>query len=394
MPESEGASFAASVRREASGWDQAGRLPREIIQTMAEAGFLAADLPIRYGGAARSPSALGELCTQLGGVCTALRSLVTVQGMVAAALLRWGTEEQRSHWLPALASGAQLAGFAATEPGAGTDLGAVNTSIRREGDGLVLRGHKQWITFGELADVVLVLARLEGEPATVLVETDRPGTVVEPVRGQLGMRAAQLAHICFDGVHVPADNLVAPAGFGLSHVAGTVLDHARFTVAWGCVGMATACLEYATAHAANRTQGGVRLADHQVVRAQLGRALVATTAARELCARATRSRQDETPDTLMDTMIAKYAAARAAVTVSQDAVQVHGAAGCGSDSPVGRFFRDAKIMQIIESAEQVAELHIGDHALRRFRPQRQAGTESGTESGTVRAEAPRAETPW
>jgi alkylation response protein AidB-like acyl-CoA dehydrogenase len=377
VPDPDGAGFAESVRDDAGGWDRAGALPPEIIREMAVAGFLATDLPSRYGGAARSPLALGQLCAQLGGVCTALRSLVTVQAMVAAAVLRWGTEEQRVGWLPALASGNQLAGFAVTEPGAGTDLGAVATSVRREGRELVLCGHKQWITFGELADVVLVLARLDGEPATVLVETDRPGVVLEPIRGQLGLRAAQLAHICLDRVRVPAENLVAPAGFGLSHVAGTALDHARFTVAWGCVGMATACLEYATTHAANRRQGGVRLADHQVVRAQLGRALVATTAAGELCVRAARSRQDETPDALMDTMIAKYAAAHAAATVSQDTVQVHGAAGCGPDSPVGRFFRDAKIMQIIEGAEQVAELHIGDHALRRFRRERQAGPQAG-----------------
>jgi alkylation response protein AidB-like acyl-CoA dehydrogenase len=348
---------------------------------MAQASFLAADLPIRYGGTARSPLVLGRLCAQLGGVCTALRSLVTVQGMVAAAILRWGTEEQRAHWLPALARGDQLAGFAATEPGAGTDLGAVASLIQRDGRELILHGHKQWITFGALADVFLVLARLDGQPAAVMVEADRPGTLIEPVHGQLGLRAAQLAHLRFDGVRVPQDNMVAPAGFGLSHVTGTALDHGRFTVAWGCVGMATACLEYATAHAANRTQGGVPLADHQMVRAQLGRALVTTTAARELCARAALSRQNKTPDALVDTIVAKYAAARAAATVSQDAVQIHGAVGCAADSPVGRFFRDAKIMQIIEGTEQVAELHIGDHALRRF------GRGQQTETGFATAMA-------
>ncbi len=378
MSDTDRASFIESVRLDAAIWDQAGTLPREVIRAMAEAGFFAADLPIQYGGRASSPLALGQLCAQLGGVCTALRSLLTVQGMVAAAVLRWGTEEQRVGWLPALASGDRLAGFAVTEPGAGTDLGTVASSVRRDGRELVLHGHKQWITFGELADVFLVLAQLDGQPAAVLVEADRPGTVVEPVRGQLGLRAAQLAHVRFDGVRVPQENLVAPVGFGLSHVTGTALDHGRFTVAWGCVGMATACLEYATAHAANRTQGGVRLADHQVVRAQLGRALVATTGAGELCTRAALSRQEQTPDALVDTMVAKYAAARAAATVSRDAVQVHGAAGCGADSPVGRFFRDAKIMQIIEGAEQVAELHIGDHALRRFGRERQAGAESGS----------------
>jgi alkylation response protein AidB-like acyl-CoA dehydrogenase len=366
MAERDGAEFAESVRLDAARWDAAGELPPDVVPTMAAAGLLGSDLPTRHGGPAGTPLELGLLCARLGGVCTALRSLVTVQGMVAAALLRWGTEEQRHRWLPALAAGDSLAGFAATEPGAGTDLGAVAGTLHDDGPDLVLRADKRWVTFGQRATVFLVLARLDGLLTTVLVDADRPGVVREPVRGQLGLRAAHLAHVRFDDVRVPRANLVAPPGYGLSHVVGTALDHGRFTVAWGCAGMATACLEYATAHAAGRTQGGVRLADHELVRARLGRALVTTLAARELCARATRSRQDRSPDAIADTMIAKYAAAAAAATVSQDAVQVHGAAGCAPDSPVGRFFRDAKVMQIIEGAEQVGEVHIGDHALRRF----------------------------
>jgi alkylation response protein AidB-like acyl-CoA dehydrogenase len=366
MSEGDGAEFAESVRPDAAGWDAAGALPPDVVPTMAAAGLLASDLPVRHGGLGHSPPALGELCARLGGVCTALRSLVTVQGMVAAAIHRWGTGEQRDRWLPALAAGECLAGFAATEPGAGTDLGAVAGTLHDDGRDLVLSADKRWVTYGQRATVFLVLARWDGLLTTVLVDADRPGVVREAVHDQLGLRAAHLAHVRFDEVRVPRANLVAPPGYGLSHVVATALDHGRFTVSWGCAGMATACLEYATAHAASRTQGGVRLADHEVVRARLGSALVTTLAARELCARAARSRQDGSPDAIADTMIAKYAAAAAAASVSQDAVQVHGAAGCAPDSPVGRFFRDAKIMQIIEGAEQVGEVHIGDHALRRF----------------------------
>ncbi|WP_221350305.1 acyl-CoA dehydrogenase family protein [Streptomyces beigongshangae] len=364
MAEADGALFAGSVRPHAASWDRAGELPSGIVRDLARAGLLACDLPTRYGGSASPPLVLGRLCAELGGVCSALRSLVTVQGMVAASVLRWGTEGQRARWLPALAGGDLLAGFAATEDGAGTELSAVASTVRRDAAGLVLDGRKRWVTFGGRAGVLLVLARLDGHPTTVLVEADRPGVTTEPVHGLLGLRAAHVAHVGFDAVRVPEENLLAPPGFGLSHVAATALDHGRYTVAWGCAGMAAACVDHASAHAAGRRQGEVLLSDHQVVRARLGRAVVATAAARELCARAAASRQDGGPEALLDTVIAKYAAARAAATVSQDALQLMGAVGCTADSPVERFFRDARITQLIEGAEQVAEVRIGEHALR------------------------------
>ncbi|MFH8470761.1 acyl-CoA dehydrogenase family protein [Streptomyces sp. NPDC017991] len=382
MDETAGALFADSVRPHATSWDLAGEIPAGIVRDLARAGLLACDLPARYGGDASSPLALGRLCAELGGVCTSLRSLVTVQGMVAASVLRWGTEEQRSRWLPALAGGDLLAGFAATEDGAGTELSSVVSTVRREGTALVLDGRKRWVTFGGLADVLLVLARLDGHLATVLVETDRPGVATEPVRGLLGLRAAHVSHVRFDSVRVPQENQLAPAGFGLSHVTATALDHGRYTVAWGCAAMAAACVDHVSAHTAARRQGTVLLRDHQVVRARLGRAVVAASSARELCLRAAASRQHGGPEALMDTVIAKYAAAGAAATVSQDALQLMGAAGCTADSPVERFFRDARITQLIEGAEQVAEVRIGDHALRE-RAGRTAG-DRVTADGPVR----------
>ncbi|SED02267.1 Acyl-CoA dehydrogenase [Amycolatopsis tolypomycina] len=352
------AAFAASLRPDAAEWDARGGLPPDVVKAVAHEGFLATD---------RAPGALGALCADFGSVCSSLRALVTVQGMVAAAVRRWGTAAQRERWLPALARGAVLAGFAATEPGAGSDLSAVTTSAEREGGQVRLRGRKLWVTFGQLADVFLVLATAAGRPVTVLVEADRPGVDVEPVRGQLGMRAAQLAHVRFDGVLVPAENLLAPPGFGLSHVVATALDHGRFTVAWGCVGMAEACLRAAADHAADRVQGGVRLAGHQTVRALLGRSLADTTAARELCARAATLREHGDPGAVAGTVLAKYVAARAAAAVADRAGQVLGAAGCAEESPVGRFFRDAKVMRIIEGADEVAEQQLGEYALR-WRP--------------------------
>jgi methoxymalonate biosynthesis protein len=364
------AAFAESVRGPAADWDRHGALPADVRQRLADTGLLGADVAARHGGLGGTPAGLGELCARIGGVCSALRGLVTVQGMVSAALTRWGTDEQRDRWLPRWATGRELAGFAATEADAGTDLAAVRTLIEEDGDHVLVTGRKRWVTFGRAADVFLVLGTAAGRLTTVLVEADRPGVSREPVEGQLGMRAAEIAHLDFDRVRVPRGNVVAPFGLGLSHVAATALDHGRFTVAWGCVGMAETCLETVARHIVHRTQGGVRLAEHQLVRARLARAAVETTAARELCLRAAGLRASRSPEAVVATITAKYAAARTASSVSHSAVQSLGAAGCAPDSAAGRFYRDAKVMEIIEGSEDVAELHIADRLLRRhgFRP--------------------------
>ncbi|WP_324194440.1 acyl-CoA dehydrogenase family protein [Nocardia blacklockiae] len=344
---------------EAAAWDRDG-LPREMVELAAKCGVLGAD---RAAGPGIGAHELGELAATLGAVCSSTRSLLTVAGMVAAAVDRWGTARQREYWLPRFVSGATLPGLAVTEDGAGTELAAVRTSLRPDGDGVVVTGRKLWVSFGELADVLLVLARAEKGPVAVLVPTDRPGVRVEPVADPLGLRGARLAHIDLDAVAVPAENVLAPPGFGLSHVVGTALDHGRFTVAWGCVGMARACLAEAAQRAARRRPDGSALADHQLVRAALGRCWVAVEGAEALCRRAADLRAGGDAGAVRATVAAKYAAAAAAARVAREAVQLLGAAGCGPDSRAGRFYRDAKVMEIIEGPAAVAELHLGDHVL-------------------------------
>ncbi|MET0236196.1 MAG: acyl-CoA dehydrogenase family protein [Kibdelosporangium sp.] len=341
----------------AAEWDRQDGFPSHVVKQLATAGCFGTDIP---------PLELGELSARIGGVCSSVRGLLTVQAMVAAALSRWGTAAQRAQWLPALAGGDHIAGFCATELDAGSDLTEVRTRIDQTGDTLTISGTKRWVTCGEIATVYLVLGVLDGKATTVLVEADRPGVTTERVSDQLGMRAARIAHVRFDSVRVPVTNQIAPAGFGLSHVVSTALDHGRFTVAWGCVGMAEACLHDAARHAVRRTQGKTVLSSHQLVQATLARASVEVESARQLCVAAAVSRSDRSPDAIARTVMAKYAAARAAAVVSQNAVQVLGSAGCAPDSRAGRFFRDAKVMQIIEGSDEVSELHIAGHLLRRF----------------------------
>ncbi|MFD6797859.1 acyl-CoA dehydrogenase family protein [Streptomyces cyaneofuscatus] len=360
------AELAAQAREPASRWDAEGRVPPDALRALAAAGLLAADLPSRHGGRDLAPADLGEIAAHLGGVCSALRGLLTIQSMVAAALLRWGTQAQRAEWLPRLADGTLTAGFAATEDGAGSALGEVATTVEDSGNGLLVTGRKRWVTFGGSADVLLVLGRHADGLTTILVETDRPGVHRESVTGQLGMRAAEIAHVTLDGVRVPADHRIAPPGTGLSHVAATALDHGRYTVAWGCVGMAEACVADAAAHAATRLQGGVPLGRHQSVGALLARSAVRAAAARELAARAGRARTRGLGHGVTETIMAKYAAADASADVSRAAVQVLGAAAIAPGSRAGRHYRDAKVMEIIEGAQEVAESHMAEQLLRRF----------------------------
>lgn len=357
--------LADGLRWQPSRWDAEQRMPRSVSLELAGAGRLGAVIPEDFGGAGLGLAEFGELCFAAGRVCSSLRSLLTVQNMVADALLRWGSAAQRERWLPPMASGELIAGLAATEIAAGSDLGAVTASAERVAGGVRVRGEKRWITFGEWAGVYLVLALLDGKLTTLLVDREAPGVQVTPIRGQLGLRAAMLADVRFDCV-VGQENILGRPGLGLSLVVNAMLDHGRLSVAWGCAGLVQECLERSVRHAALRRQSGSVLAEHQLVRRMLSDMMVDARTTRLLCEDAARLLEGGRPDASTMTMMAKYAAAAAAARVSSDAVQVHGAAGCAAGSVVERCYRDAKIMQIIEGSDQISQLTICAAGLRKY----------------------------
>ncbi|MEV0407205.1 acyl-CoA dehydrogenase family protein [Actinoallomurus sp. NPDC050550] len=350
----------------ADRWDREERLPREVTEHLAAEGHLGAAVPIRYGGAGLDAVTFGLLHAEVGRACSSVRSLLTVHSMVAHALDRWGRPEQRRHWLPRLADGTALGAFAVTEPDAGSDLQAVATTARRDGDDYVLSGRKHWITFGQYADLFLVLARLDDRPAAFLVERDRGGLDVRPMTGALGTRASMLARVQMDGCRIPAANLVGRPGFGLSAVIATALELGRYSVAWGCVGLAEACLRAALGHAAARRQFGSALRGHQLVQRMLADMGTGVTAARLLCLRAGRLREAGDPASVHATWMAKYFASTAAARAAGDAVQIHGARGIGPDEPVQRYLRDAKVMEIIEGSTQLQQIMLAESAYQMF----------------------------
>ncbi len=157
---------------------------------------------------------------------------------------------------------------------------------------------------------------------------------------------------------IPVENLVGRVGFGFSHVALSALDYGRYTVASGCVGLARGCLDACLRYTAERKQFGVPLRDHQLIQEMITEMITNTSAARLLCQRAGYLKESGDPSSIMETSIAKYFASRIAVRAANDAVQIHGANGCGNEYPVQRYLRDAKVMEIIEGSTQIQQLLI------------------------------------
>ncbi|HEX2296771.1 MAG TPA: acyl-CoA dehydrogenase family protein [Actinomycetota bacterium] len=358
-------SFAAAeVAPRAAASDRAGALDDDLVAKLAGSGYLGAAIPREHRGPGMDDVTYGLLCEELGAGCSSVRSLVTVQNMVAATIARWGTAAQRDRWLPALASGDSVAAFCLTEPETGSDAGAVRTVFEDGGDDWVVTGRKLWVTFARRAGVFLVVGRAGGGPVAALVPREAAGLSLRPVDGQLGLRAAELAEVVLDRCRVPKANTLARPGFGFSHVASSALDHGRYSVAWGCVGIARACLDASAAYASERFQFGAPLRDHQLVRRMLADMQVATDAARLMCVEAGRLRTAGDPRSIEATAAAKYFASTILPGVTNDAVQVHGANGVDPEYAVERHFRDAKIMQIIEGTDQIHQLNLAEIALR------------------------------
>jgi len=345
--------------------DRLAKLDDEVVTELAGSGLLGGTVPAKHGGLGLDPLEFGLLCAEVGAWCTATRSVLTVQDMVAAAVLRYGTADQREQWLPGMAAGTVVAGFALTETEAGSDAASMATTIAERADGWALDGHKRWITYGACADIFLVVGQVGGAPTAVLVERGTEGLMVEPVGDRsLGMRASMTAHLSFHDCRIPRRNLLGSVGAGLSFVAGTALDRGRYSVAWGSVGLAEGALRESTRFAGERTQFGAELIEHQLIRRMLTDMLVRARSSRQLCLAAGEARLRNHPDASLETMLAKYAASTAAFENASDAVQIHGSRGCESGTRVERFFRDAKIQQIIEGTDQMHQVQVCELAIR------------------------------
>jgi alkylation response protein AidB-like acyl-CoA dehydrogenase len=356
------AFVAAEIALHAGRWDREAAIPMELVDRLRERGYLGSNVPKEYGGLGRDNITYGLLTEEIAKGCSSVRSLLTVHDMAAHVIGRWGSPGQRERYLPALASGDAgrklIGAFCLSEPNAGSDAKSVETVARDDGDAWVLDGQKKWTTFGQIAGLFLVLAQLDGKPTAFLVERNLPGVTVKPLSGITGTRASMLAEIFFEGVRVPKENLIGKPGFGVSAVMSTALDHGRYSVAWGAVGIGQACLDASRAYAAQRRQFGVPIADHQLIRRMLTNMIAEVRAARLLCLRAGWLRDTRDPGATSEIWVAKYFASTMATRAALDAVQIHGANGCSEDYPVERYLRDSRVLEIIEGSTQIQQITI------------------------------------
>lgn len=367
------AEFRAFVNQEivpqANHYDQKEYTPPKLIEKIANQGYLGAILPQEFGGKSIDIITYGLLNEEIGRGCSSLRSLLTVHNMVAHALCKWGNKSQKEYWLPKLASGEVRAAFALSEPHVGSDAKSIETTATLSDNSYILNGQKKWITYGQIADVFLVFAQCAGKPSAFLVEKNSPGLLIKPISGMLGVRASMLAELHFQDCSIPQENLVGKLGFGFSYVASSALDYGRYSVAWGSVGIAQACLEACIQYTSERKQFGVALKEHQLIRQMITEMIANLKAARLLCYQAGYLKAIGDPTSIIETSIAKYFASTTATKIANDAVQIHGANGCTSEYSVARYLRDAKIMEIIEGSTQIQQITIADYGYQEYMSQ-------------------------
>ncbi|MFH8597695.1 acyl-CoA dehydrogenase family protein [Streptomyces rimosus] len=354
------AALGELVGDRAEEWDLAGRIPAETVREAARRGLLCAQVAAEHGGLGLDSRANGELTAYAGSLCSSLRSLMTSQGMAAWTVQRFGTAAQRGMFLPRL-TGGETAGVAFSESGAGSDLSAMRTEIRRDGDTVHVTGAKVWVTGAAYASLLVVFGTYGSGAAVVVVPADAPGVRIERVPDPMGCRAAGHADVHLDGVRVPADHLLSGAGLPVALLATTALTYGRLSVAWGCAGILRACLDSAAAHAGTREQFGKPLADHQLVARHLAELAVAEQVALRCCEHASACWDENRPELGTQAVVAKYVASREAVQGAATAVQVLASRGARDGHPVARAYRDAKLMEIIEGSTEISQLLLADH---------------------------------
>lgn len=342
--------------------DREDATPRELIEKLASRGWLGALIPEAHGGAGMDAAAYGALCEEVARGSIAPACLLTVHGMVSRSIVRWGRAGQKDHWLRKLACGEVLGAFALTEPHAGSDAAALSTSAVKDGAGFLLTGTKKWITFGQLAGLYLVFARLGEAPSAFLVPAGAEGLRVTPIQGMLGARGSMLAELHLDRCRVPQESLLGTPGFGLTLIAGGALDYGRFSIACTAVGIAEACLRETLAYTTTRRAFGQRLRDQPLVRKKVSDMVTRICAARLLVREAARSKDANEVDTVQKTSMAKYFASTVLSEIAADAVQLQGAHGVGPGSAVARAYRDARILEIIEGNTELHQTNLCEAA--------------------------------
>jgi butyryl-CoA dehydrogenase len=344
-------------------WEAAGEIPRELLAEMGKLGFMGMTVPPEWGGAGANMVsyvlALEEIAAADGGLSTVMS---VNNSPDCAALLAYGSPEQKEKWLKPLAKGEILGAFCLTEPHAGSDASNLKTRAVRKGNGWVLNGVKQFITSGRTADMALVFAVTDPESSKrgiscFIVPTRTPGYRVASVEKKLGQKSSDTCQIAFEDCQVGADAMLGDEGDGY-RVALANLSVGRIGIAAQAVGMARASFELARAYAGEREAFGTRIINHQAVQFRLADMATKVTVARQMVLHAA-SLKDAGRPCLTEAAMAKLYASEMAEEVCSAAIQIHGGYGYVADYLAEKIWRDVRVCQIYEGTSDVQRILIG-----------------------------------
>jgi alkylation response protein AidB-like acyl-CoA dehydrogenase len=341
--------------------DAAGEFPWDMKELLAQQDIFAMPFPEAYGGLGSSELSILMVIEELAKACATTSLLLCVQQLGSLPILLAGTDEQKQRFLPKLASGEWLAAYALTEPGSGSDAGAMRTRAEKRGDTFVLNGLKHFITNAGVAHINTVFA-VTGDQGTrsisaFVVEGDRPGFHMGKVENKMGIRGSQTGELVFEDCEIPADNLLGKEGEGFK-IALATLDRTRPGIAAQALGIAQGALDFAVEYAKQRVQFGKPIWDNQAIQFMLADMDIQVEAARQLVYHVGELMDVGAPRFSRESAIAKTFASDAAISVTNDAIQVLGGYGYMREFPVERMMRDAKITQIYEGTNQIQRMVI------------------------------------
>ncbi|HSD64481.1 MAG TPA: acyl-CoA dehydrogenase family protein [Ignavibacteriaceae bacterium] len=348
-----------NIKPFACEWDKSAEVPYKTIKKMGKAGYFGSFLPKEFGGQEWDIVTYGLLNEAVGNGMAALADLLTIQAMVSIILLKWGTETQKSEWLEQLASGKIIGGFALTEPDTGSDIQSIETEFIDDGNCFRLNGSKKWISYGQIADLFVVFGKINGKPLACILPRKSEGLEIIPINNMMGYRTAKLARLNFGDIRIPPENIIGKPGTALSLIAPVGLQYGRISTACAALGLLRACFEESISYASERKVSGLPLGDKEIIRSLLASMGTDLNAASLLCYSACRAEDEHLPEAFEKVLMAKYFSSKAAVKAASNAVQIKGAAGCNESDPVARYYRDAKIFEIIEGTSQIHESILG-----------------------------------
>ncbi|MBP1970631.1 glutaryl-CoA dehydrogenase (non-decarboxylating) [Virgibacillus natechei] len=349
-------------------WDREGRFDPSILPKLADLGLMGVCIPEEYGGSGMDYNSLAIVCEELERGDTTFRTAVSVHtGLNSMTLLQWGNEEQKKKYLTPQAKGEKLGAFGLTEPGAGSDVSALQSTAVQEGDYYILNGQKTWISLCDTADHFLVFAYTKDKSekhkgiSAFIVERTWEGFSSKAIKGKHGIRSGNTGEIFFDHVKVPKENLLGEEGEGFK-IAMAALDNGRFTVAAGAVGQIMACLEASVKYCHERETFGKEIGKHQLVQQMIANMEAGLQMSRLLVYRAGELKNQGKRNT-RETSLAKWQACDFANKAADDAVQVHGAYGYSDEYPVERYLRNSKAPVIYEGTREIHTVMQAEYVL-------------------------------